>query len=59
MRHSKQISLSSYHPYVRKTPPTPQAERKMTRVMGRLTGNVNSDLDDDAVCYYILRSDFK
>ncbi|KAG1796893.1 hypothetical protein EV424DRAFT_1480 [Suillus variegatus] len=50
MRHSKQISLSSYHPYVRKTPPTPQAERKMTRVMGRLTGNVNSDLDDDATC---------
>ncbi|KAG2115031.1 hypothetical protein DEU56DRAFT_919445 [Suillus clintonianus] len=40
---------SSYHPYVRKTPPTPQAERKMANVMGRLrlTGGMDSDLDDD------------
>ncbi|KAG2151334.1 hypothetical protein DEU56DRAFT_908191 [Suillus clintonianus] len=49
---SKQNLQSSYHPYVRKTPPTPQAERKMANVMGRLrlTGGMDSDLDDDMTC---------
>jgi len=56
-RHSKQISQSSYHPYVRKTPPTPQAERRMASTMGRLTSSLDSGLDDDTVRYYILCSD--
>ncbi|KAG2125963.1 hypothetical protein DEU56DRAFT_916244 [Suillus clintonianus] len=46
----KQNLQSSYHPYVWKTPPTPQAERKMASVMGRLTGGMDSDLDDDMTC---------
>lgn len=51
-RHSKHISQSSYHPYLRKTPPTPQAERNMAKAMGRLTSNRDSDLDDDTVSRY-------
>ncbi|KAG1744669.1 uncharacterized protein EDB91DRAFT_1246804 [Suillus paluster] len=50
IHHSKQISQSSYHPYVWRVPPTPQAERKMASVMGRLTGSTDSDLDDDTAC---------
>ncbi|KAG0696527.1 hypothetical protein DFH29DRAFT_1004483 [Suillus ampliporus] len=46
----KQNLQSSYHPYVQKTPPTPQAERKMASTMGRLTGGMDSDLDDDMTC---------
>ncbi|KAG2353709.1 hypothetical protein BDR07DRAFT_1495764 [Suillus spraguei] len=42
----KQISQSSYHPYVRKSPPTPQAERKMAGMMGRLPSSIDSDHDE-------------
>ncbi|KAG1738116.1 uncharacterized protein EDB91DRAFT_1082873 [Suillus paluster] len=48
--HSKRISQSNYHPYVWKTPPTLQADRKMASVMGRLASSIDSDCDDETVC---------
>jgi len=54
--HSRQISQSGYHPYFRKVPPTPQAERKIASVMGRLAGNTDPECDDETVCHYVLCS---
>ncbi|KAG1860753.1 hypothetical protein F4604DRAFT_1930073 [Suillus subluteus] len=48
-RHSRQISQSSYHPYFRKTPPTPQAERKIASVMGRLASSTDSEYDGETI----------
>ncbi|KAG0695913.1 hypothetical protein DFH29DRAFT_1005038 [Suillus ampliporus] len=47
--HSRWISQSNYHPYVQKTPPTPQADHKMASVMGRLASSIDSDCDDETV----------
>jgi hypothetical protein len=49
-RHVKRQSI--YHPYIRKTPPTPQAERKMASLMGRVAEDL--DHNDESVCHYIL-----
>ncbi|KAG0696562.1 hypothetical protein DFH29DRAFT_1004471 [Suillus ampliporus] len=47
VRGSKRISQSSYHPYVRSTPPTAWEDHKMAKMMGRLAGGVDLDCDDD------------
>ncbi|KAG2033975.1 hypothetical protein BDR03DRAFT_1013843 [Suillus americanus] len=47
--HSRRISQSSYHPYFRKTPPTPQAERKIASMMGRLASSTDSEYDDETI----------